>query len=208
MDLSTLQENDRYFTIAKPLRTEIKIKGSKFIASVSSVSDKTSALEFLEAIRSEFFDATHNCFAYRIGFDGMEFRSSDDGEPSGSAGKPILFTLKKFDYSDIIVVVTRYFGGTKLGVGGLARAYSGSAADVLAKCERNIIPRTIPVKVFCTYEDVSRIKKLTEDNSIRFEENYADVVEYLAYIPLSKIEYFTAKVNSLTNGRAGTLIQQ
>ena len=130
---------DYYFTIKDVQRAEIKIKSSKFIATVSSVNSLDNAIDFLSKIRAEFFDATHNCFAYRIGWDGSTFRASDDGEPSGSAGKPILFSIQKFDVSDVIVVVTRYFGGTKLGVGGLVRAYSDAAELALEKCEKQII---------------------------------------------------------------------
>lgn len=197
---------DTYKTISKPCRTEIKIKGSRFIASASSVPDKEAALAFLSTIRSEFFDATHNCFAYRIGFDGMEFRAADDGEPNGSAGKPILFTINKFELSDIIVVVTRFFGGTKLGVGGLARAYSASAEETLANCEIRTIHRTIPIKIMCIYEDVSLIKKLIDEYAVSFTETYSDAVEYIAQVHISKVEEFCGKVVSLTNARAGCLV--
>ena len=197
---------DTYSTIAKPHRAEIKVKGSKFIASVSSVPDKESALLFLGTIRSEFFDATHNCFAYRIGFDGMEFRAADDGEPNGSAGKPILFTINKFELSDIIVVVTRYFGGTKLGVGGLARAYSQAAELALSECEVKTIHRTIQVKVMCIYEDVTTIKKLIDEYGVSYNESYSDAVEYIVSVHISKAEEFKNRVSHMTNARAGAMI--
>lgn len=200
------KNKDIYYTITKPHRAEQKIKGSKFIASIASVPDKESAIQFLETIRSEFFDATHNCFAYRIGFDGMEFRAADDGEPNGSAGKPILFAITKFDVSDVIVVVTRYFGGTKLGVGGLARAYSSSAELVLAECEKKAIHRTIPIKVMCIYEDVSIIKKLIEEFAVSFQEFYSDAVEYTVQIHISKADEFMQRVVSQTNARAGAIL--
>lgn len=197
---------DTYKTIAKPHRAETKVKGSKFISSVSSVPDKDSALLFLNTIRSEFYDATHNCFAYRIGFDGMEFRAADDGEPNGSAGKPILFTINKFELSDIIVVVTRFFGGTKLGVGGLARAYSESAELALSQCEIKTIHRTIPVRVMCIYEDVTVIKKLIDEYAVTFRESYSDAVEYTCDIHLSQAEEFKNRIISVTNARAGVMI--
>ncbi len=197
---------DIYYTIAKPHRVEQKIKGSKFIASISSVPDKDSAMQFLETIRSEFFDATHNCFAYRIGYDGMEFRAADDGEPNGSAGKPILFAISKFDVSDVIVVVTRYFGGTKLGVGGLARAYSSSAELVLSECEKKAIHRTLPVKVMCVYEDVSIIKKLIEEYAVSYQERYSDAVEYIVDVHISNAEEFKNRVIAQTNARAGAIL--
>ncbi len=197
---------DKYYTIKRTERSEIKIKGSKFIASAAHISSRENADQYLKAIRSEFYDATHNCFAYRIGYDGLDFRWSDDGEPNGTAGKPILYSLKKFDFSDTIVIVTRYFGGVKLGVGPLARAYADASNEVLQLCLRETVHRTTPVKVFCTYEDVSVIKKLIDATAINYEEYYADAVEYLANVPLSKVESFCSQITSLTNARAGYVI--
>jgi uncharacterized YigZ family protein len=203
-----MTKKDFYYTIAKKERTEIKIKGSRFIATASYVHTKEEALAFLESIRKEFYNATHNCFAWRIGADGLEFRASDDGEPNGSAGKPILFVINKFDYSDIIVIVTRYFGGTKLGVGGLARAYSDATEAVLELCERKPIHVTIPVKVFCSYEDISIIKSLISQYALSYEELYHDAAEFTANVAQSKTEEFCAQVTTQTKGRAGTVIQQ
>ena len=202
------KDTDKYYTISRPNRAEIKVKGSKFIASVSGVTTKEEAIDFLDTIRAEFFDATHNCFAYRIGPDGLEFRAADDGEPNGSAGKPMLFAISKFDLSDIIVVVTRYFGGTKLGVGGLARAYSDAVEAVISLCDKKVIHRTLPVRVYCTYEDISPVKKLVDEYSVKFEEAYADAVEYLAFIPQSKAEEFAQKVFTNTFGRAGAVVEK
>ncbi len=197
---------DKYITLAKPHRAETKVKGSKFIASAANVSDKTSAINFLETIRSEFFDATHNCFAYRIGYDGLEYRAADDGEPNGSAGKPILFSISKFNLSDVIVVVTRYFGGTKLGVGGLARAYSEATELVLSQCEFKTIHRTMPVRVLCIYEDINTIKRLIDEYAVSFKEYYSDAVEYIVEVHISKTDEFINKVSVLTNARAGALL--
>ena len=197
---------DYYFTIKDVQRAEIKIKSSKFIATVSSVNSLDNAIDFLSKIRAEFFDATHNCFAYRIGWDGSTFRASDDGEPSGSAGKPILFSIQKFDVSDVIVVVTRYFGGTKLGVGGLVRAYSDAAELALEKCEKQIINRTKSVKINCRYEEISIIKRLIEQWAVSFEETYSDAVEIIANIHISKVEQFAATVKSATNAKVKVTI--
>ncbi|MBR3091042.1 MAG: YigZ family protein [Bacteroidetes bacterium] len=197
---------DYYFTIKDVQRAEIKIKSSKFIATVSSVNSLDNAIDFLSKIRAEFFDATHNCFAYRIGWDGSTFRASDDGEPSGSAGKPILFSIQKFDVSDVIVVVTRYFGGTKLGVGGLVRAYSDAAELALEKCEKQIINRTKSVKINCRYEEISIIKRLIEHWAVSFEETYSDAVEIIANIHISKVEQFAATVKTATNAKVKVTI--
>ena len=92
-----MSDTDFYYTISNLSRVEIKIKGSKFIASARNIASKDEANEFINSMRSEFHDATHNCFAYRIGNNGLEYRFSDDGEPNGTAGKPILFSIKKFE---------------------------------------------------------------------------------------------------------------
>jgi uncharacterized YigZ family protein len=202
-----LKPEDFYLSIYETKRYETKIKGSKFIATVQHVRSKDEAEAFLDTVRAEFYDATHNCFAYKIGADGLEFRSSDDGEPSGSAGKPILFSINKFNLSDIAVVVTRYFGGTKLGVGGLARAYGGTAEEVLETCPTQQVFKIKPIKVFCGYEDLSICKKLVEENSVLFEDHYTDSVEFLAKLPISNFKNFPALITDKTAGRAGTQIQ-
>ncbi len=207
LNTDILQPGDYYLTIAEGKRTETKIKGSKFIASVQHVRTKDEAEAFWDAKRAEFYDATHNCFAYRLGSDGLDFRYSDDGEPSGSAGKPMLFSINKFNLSDVAVVVTRYFGGTKLGVGGLARAYGGSAEEVLSECEKEMVFSIKPVKVFCSYEDLSFCKRMVEENSIIFEDYYTDSVEFLAKLPISRYERFAAEIVDRTSGRAGIQIQ-
>ena len=199
---------DFYLTIEEQTRTEIKVKKSKFIATACPTSTKDKAKEILGTVRTEFFDASHNCFAYRIGNQGLDFRASDDGEPNGSAGKPILFTIKKYDLSDLIVVVTRYFGGTKLGVGGLARAYSDSAEAVLQMCKQKKVHITKQIKVFCTYDDLNIIKHLISEFAISFEESYHDAVEIIAEIPMSKVVVFNNRVTEASSGRAGTLLME
>lgn len=113
-------------TIAKDIRTEQAISKSRFICSLKKVKTEEEAQEFIRAVKKEFWDATHNCSAYII--DGQHQRSSDDGEPSGTAGMPMLGVLRKQELQQVAAVVTRYFGGIKLGAGGLARAYAGSVA--------------------------------------------------------------------------------
>jgi uncharacterized YigZ family protein len=201
------KELDFYYTINEFARDEIKVKSSKFIASVAPANTKQEALDFLTRIRAEFYDATHNCYAFLIGEKGMDFRAADDGEPNGSAGKPILFSIKKFDYKDIIVVVTRYYGGTKLGVGGLVRAYSEAAELALEKTKKKKIDLTLRVKVNCTYEDIDIIKRMVGETAVSFDEHYADAIEILANIHRSKAQAFCEKVVSQTRARAGAVIQ-
>lgn len=129
-------ETDEYKTINEAVRTELKVQGSRFIASVSPSSTKLAAEEFIARTKKKFHDATHNCYAYRCGTGGTLYRFNDSGEPSGTAGKPILAAIDKAGLTDVCVVVTRYFGGTKLGVGGLIRAYGEAAEQTLSSAEQ------------------------------------------------------------------------
>lgn len=123
--------------ILRPAQNKIKIQRSSFIGSVRFAANIETAEDFIESVRKEFFKATHNCFAYRI--DKNQFRFSDDGEPSGTAGKPILFLLEKHDLTQTVLVVTRFFGGIKLGRGGLYRAYSQCAEETILKAGLEVI---------------------------------------------------------------------
>ena len=201
-----LETNDFYLTIQQRERAYIKVRGSEFIATAIPVASKEQAQKELEGLRSEFWDATHNCFAYRIGKSGLEFRTSDDGEPTGSAGKPILFVLNKYDVSDILMVVTRYYGGTKLGIGGLARAYSEAAGMVLESCVKIPIYSSKDIRVMCIYEDVAIIRRIIEAYAINSDSEYRDAVEFIARIPESQCDAFIQEVISSTAGRAGAMI--
>lgn len=117
------------FTIVKDFRQEIVIEKSRFICTLKKVNSEAEAQEFIKAIKKEFWDATHNCSAYIV--DEMAQRSSDDGEPSGTAGLPMLEVLRKNKLTNTAAVVTRYFGGIKLGAGGLVRAYTNSVAEAV-----------------------------------------------------------------------------
>lgn len=117
------------FTIVKDFRQEIVIEKSRFICTLKRVNSEAEAQEFIKAIKKEFWDATHNCSAYIV--DEMAQRSSDDGEPSGTAGLPMLEVLRKNKLTNTAAVVTRYFGGIKLGAGGLVRAYTNSVAEAV-----------------------------------------------------------------------------
>lgn len=122
---------DYYFTIEKPSVAEFRDRGSKFIAFAFPINDINDFKEKLALVKKEHPKATHHCFAYRLGLDGTVFRVSDDGEPSGSAGRPILGQIDSKKVTDVVVVVARYFGGTLLGVPGLVNAYKTTAALAL-----------------------------------------------------------------------------
>lgn len=122
-------------TVKAPARIEFEVKKSVFIADVAPVTSGEEATDFLRKIKKEFPDARHHVYAYRVGGQTMEQRYSDDGEPSGTAGMPVLDVLLHQDLEDVIIVVTRYFGGILLGTGGLTRAYSTSASMGVSKAE-------------------------------------------------------------------------
>lgn len=126
---------DSYYTLAAPASGEFKDRGSKFIAYAYPVRTEEEALAHVEALRKEHFKARHHCFAWRIGPDGSRFRANDDGEPSGTAGRPILGQIDAFGLTYLIIVVVRYFGGTLLGASGLIQAYRESAAEALRQAQ-------------------------------------------------------------------------
>lgn len=124
---------DSYQTIAAPVTGEFKDRGSKFIAYAFPAATEPEWQEHLEEVRKLHPKARHHCFAFRLGTDGNQYRANDDGEPAGSAGRPILGQIDSFGLTNVLVVVVRYFGGTLLGVPGLIAAYKGSAQDALEK---------------------------------------------------------------------------
>ena len=126
---------DTYLSIAELSEGLFKDNGSRFIAKAYPVEGEEEIKQIVASIRKEYHDARHHCYAYRLGYKGDRFRANDDGEPSGSAGRPILGQIDSLGLSDILVVVVRYFGGIKLGIPGLIRAYKTSTADALAQAE-------------------------------------------------------------------------
>ena len=138
-----MSDQDFYYTIAQPSVAEFKDRGSKFIAYAYPVSTADEAKSYLQQLKKEHPKAVHHCFAYRIGLDGNNFRVSDDGEPSGTAGKPILNQIDSKDLINVVVIVVRYFGGTLLGVPGLINAYK--TASVMALQLVPVIQKSVDV---------------------------------------------------------------
>lgn len=155
-------KDDTYNTIKAPSQGTYKEKGSKFLAYAYPICTEDEVKEHVQILKKEYFDARHHCYAYRLGGKGEQFRSNDDGEPSGTAGKPILGQLLSHEITNILVVVIRYFGGTKLGTSGLIHAYKTATADSIANAE--IIEKTIDEQLTITFgyavmNDVMRIIK-------------------------------------------------
>lgn len=161
---------DTYKSIAAPSEGLYKELGSRFIAKSFPVSSETEAMAMVVAQRKKYHDARHNCFAYRLGPEGKLWRASDDGEPSSSAGRPILGAILSEDLSDIVIVVTRYFGGIKLGVPGLIRAYRSASSDALANAEK---VDKVAVRAFTVnfgYASMEQVQRLFKDMSLPQEE--------------------------------------
>ena len=144
---------------------EIREKGSRFRALIAPAGDEEVARGILESQRARERDATHHCWAWRLGPSGAE-RSSDDGEPAGTAGKPILQVLRGAELSDVIAIVTRWYGGTKLGKGGLARAYSGAVKEALAQLATEQRWPTVELQVDLAYERLGALKRLVHPPEI------------------------------------------
>jgi uncharacterized YigZ family protein len=140
-----MEEQYKYRTITGPATGEFKDRGSKFLAYAHPISSVQDAKEKVNALKKEHPKAAHHCFAYRIGTEGSEFRANDDGEPSGSAGRPILGQIDSFNLTNILVVVVRYFGGSLLGIPGLINAYKTATLDALSKA--TVIEKWIEEKV-------------------------------------------------------------
>ena len=178
---------------------EYEIKKSRFIAHVKHVETEESAREFLQTIRKKYFDATHNCSAWILGENGNLQKSNDDGEPGGTAGNPILETIKKNDLTNTAVVVTRYFGGIKLGAGGLIRAYSHTAAlgiesaKILRMTTFQKVSLTLEYNFLATVENFLRKKNIRVENS-----DYADVVTLNILIVPAQVENFLTELTDLT----------
>ena len=169
--------------IIEPGTSDVEVKRSHFICALKRVKNEEEAREFINSVRREHFDARHNCFAMRIGRPGNVFeRSGDDGEPQGTAGKPMLEILKGRGLYDICAVVTRYFGGTLLGTGGLVRAYSGAAAEGLAHTE--IITRIhgAKLKIDTDYTGAGKIQYLLGQRKLTVLDSiYTEKVEFLVF---------------------------
>ena len=198
-----MELSDSFFTIKSPSEIEIKIKGSKFFGRARQCENIDKAEKIIEEFRKKYYDATHNCFAYRVGFGKeIKFRYSDDGEPSGTAGKPIYDQIEGKNLTNLIVVVTRYYGGTKLGTGGLTHAYSDSAAQAInaAGIIEKFITRCISMTVeFHDYNIVERI--IHQIGAKVIDSNFSDIVRLKVESRLSLINNLKAKLIDSTSGR-------
>lgn len=160
--------------ILETKETEIVEKKSRFIANIAAVASEEEAIEFIEKIKKKYYDARHNCYAYIIGDKGDKKKCSDDGEPQRSAGMPMMEVLENQGYFDIAAVVTRYFGGTLLGVGGLIRAYQGALIEGLNASVSGEIHEGFRAKYRFGYDFYGKIKYIAESENIVIEDTLFD----------------------------------
>lgn len=193
----------RYFTIKQDGEKEILIQKSRFIAHVKRAETEDEALAFIQDIKKQHWNATHNCSAYLIGERDQIQKANDDGEPSGTAGVPMLEVLKKRNLKDTVVVVTRYFGGIKLGAGGLIRAYSKSTSegiDAAGIVERKL---TATMHIKADYTWLGKLENELRSSEYQIKDiQYSDLVEIQVFVDEAKTEPFTDWITDLTNGQA------
>ena len=157
------QIRDSFRSISSPARGLFKDNGSRFIACAYPVETEAEVKEIVESLKKEYHDARHHCYAYRLGYRGDRFRANDDGEPSGSAGRPILGQIDSRGLSDILIVVVRYFGGIKLGIPGLIRAYRTASADALDNAAEVEKIAAMRCRLTFGYMDMNSVMKLVKD---------------------------------------------
>lgn len=197
--------DDRYLTIAQSVKDEIKVKGSRFIARAERVDCAGEAASKLEEIRKIEHAATHNCYAYVTGMPGeaAAFKYSDDGEPSGTAGRPIYDVICGSGVTNILLVVTRYFGGTKLGTGGLVKAYGEAAKLALERSgvKENFVVDRLKVEIdFPVYD--SLMKTVARLGAKQIKADFSDIVSVEIEIRRSKTEELISEITQLSKGKA------
>lgn len=194
---------EQYKTIYEGGEGEIVEKKSRFIATVRLVESEEEALSFIEEMKKKYWDARHNCFVYSIGMNREYTRCSDDGEPSGTAGRPMLDVILGEDIYNVAVVVTRYFGGVLLGTGGLVRAYSKAVQEGLANSKIIEKKYGISMVVETDYTGIGKIQYLAGERKLPIlDSEYTDKVVLKLLVPSGEIESVQKAITEGTNGRA------
>jgi len=192
-----------YKTVLNHAVYEIEEKKSRFIASVKPVSTEDEALQFINDLKSKYWDATHNVYAYHIGGTNVIQRFSDDGEPSGTAGLPVLEVIKRMEVRNLTVVVTRYFGGTLLGASGLIRAYSRSASLGIEAAQ--IVTKKLckEITVILDYTLLGKVQSLLLSKGFPIKDTvYEQDVKIIVFIPEDEVESFISLITETTNAKA------
>ena len=193
-----MEMKDTYRSIESPSEGLFKDNGSRFIALAYPVESEQEVKEHVSALKKEYHDARHHCYAYRLGHRGETFRANDDGEPSGSAGRPILGQIDAASLSDVLVVVVRYFGGIKLGIPGLIRAYKSSTADALSNAR--IIEKTAGKHFLVQFDYLSMnpVMKVLKDLGIAPQDPvYGERCRLRSRVRLSAIDSFRERLKDI-----------
>jgi uncharacterized YigZ family protein len=169
-------DSDIYYSIKAPSKGLFKEKGSRFISFAFPVQDQEEIKSILDRIRKEHHEARHHCFAWMTGHDRLNWRVSDDGEPSGTGGRPIIGQINSFCLTNILIVVTRYFGGTLLGVSGLINAYRSAAADAIANAEITECTLQEYYEITYPYDAMNLVMKILKEENITLSEHSFDLV--------------------------------
>ncbi len=190
--------DDTYKTIVKPSEGLFKDKGSKFIAYAYPVSEEESIKSLIQSLKKEHYSARHHCYAYRFGDKGQTYRVNDDGEPSGTAGRPIYGQILSNNLTNVLVVVVRYFGGTLLGVSGLINAYKSAAADVISNS--TIITKIVKEKLSLEFDYViqNQVMKVIKDHQIETENlQYGLLCNLDIYVRAGELDQVTGKLSKI-----------
>jgi uncharacterized YigZ family protein len=198
----TVSQREPYRTVAGRGEARFEVRGSEFIGHVAPARTVEAAEDFVDAVRDEYDDATHNVPAYRVRADPFREWASDDGEPSGSAGDPALNVLQQEEIENVVAVVTRYYGGTNLGVGGLARSYSRAVKDGLDAAGTTTERPHETVSVVVDYDDSGTVRGIFESESVEFDADYAERVAFDARVPVEAGSALRDRIRSATSGRA------
>lgn len=195
---------EHYKTVYEGGQGEITEKKSRFICNVRLTETEEEALAFIEEMKKKYWDARHNCYAYVIGERGEWTRCSDDGEPSGTAGRPMLDVLQGEELHNVTVVVTRYFGGILLGTGGLVRAYSGAVQEGLRNSRLIEKKRGFLLEVITDYNGLGKIQYLAGEREIPvIHAEYTEKVVMQLLVPAGRLQEMEKAVTEATSGRAG-----
>jgi uncharacterized YigZ family protein len=192
-----MELQDQYRSIAAPSEGLFKDNGSRFIALAYPVETEEEVKSIVAGLRKEYHDARHHCYAYRLGYKGDVWRASDDGEPSGSAGRPILGQIDSLGLSDILVVVVRYFGGIKLGIPGLIRAYKTSTADALssARIVDKIASRHFRLQF--DYLSMNAVMKVLKDMDLsQSAQEFGESCSLQTSVRLAAVEDFLKRIGN------------
>jgi uncharacterized YigZ family protein len=193
-------DKDQYRTLSGISQGLYKEKGSKFIAVAVPVENQEDVRLQLEKLRKEYHDARHHCYAYRIGEELAEFRYNDDGEPSGTAGKPIYGQILSYDLTNILIVVIRYFGGIKLGTGGLIQAYKTAARDAIDNATVLIKTWTVKVEISFDYLKMNEIMKIIKEDNLKIiSQGSGDKCRILLEIRKGQMDTILRKLYSNAN---------